>query len=102
MVAATTLCAARKRRLGVERAVLAEAQIVAPRIDQVKRALAPRAGEYFAGGLAVDLVWRQYAELIGTRVHAVEVVNGEVQRLRSGRRRHATPRYVEDGDDHAA
>src|SRR5437870_2658293 len=89
------------RRLRVERAVLAEAQIIAPRIDDVERALAPWARDYRAGRFAVDLIWREHAELIRARVDCVDVVDGKVQRLRSGRRRHASARDIEDGDDHA-
>src|SRR5207247_9603232 len=89
------------RRLRVERAVLAEAQIVAPRIDDVERALAPWSRDHCAGRFAVDLIRREHAELVRARVHGVEVVDGEVQRLRSGRRRHASAGDIEDGDDHA-
>ena len=41
------------RGLGVERAVFAEAQIVAPRIDNVERTLTPRAGDDCASRFAV-------------------------------------------------
>src|SRR5260370_33991079 len=85
------VAAARANRLtlGVERAVLAEAQIVAPRINDVERALAPRARDHRAGRFAVDLIRGEHAELIGTRLHAVNVVDGEVERPLSGRRSHA-------------
>src|SRR5260221_12781947 len=88
-------------RLRVERAVLAEAQIIAPRIDDVERALAPWARDYRAGRFAVDLIWREHAELIRARVDCVDIVDGKVQGLRSGRRRHASAEDIEDGDDHA-
>jgi hypothetical protein len=47
---------------GVEGAVLAEAEIVAPGVDHVEGALAPGAVEHFAGRFAVHLVGRQQAE----------------------------------------
>jgi hypothetical protein len=47
---------------GVEGAVLAEAEIVAPGVDHVEGALAPGAVEHFAGRFAVHLVGRQHAE----------------------------------------
>src|SRR2546428_7125249 len=89
------------RRLHVERAVRTEAQIVAPRIDDVERALAPWAPDHIAGRFAVDLIRCEHAELIRALVDAVEVVDGEIERLRSGRRRHAPTRDIEDGDDDA-
>src|SRR5690349_10363652 len=69
------------RLSGVQRAVLAEAQVVAPWIDDVERALAPRPGDRVRGGLAVDLVRREDAEPRGARVDRVEVGHREVQRL---------------------
>src|SRR6266550_3437046 len=91
-----------KANLRVERAVLAEAQIVAPRIDDIERTLAPWARDHRTGRFPVDLIRREHTELFRTRVHAVDVVDGEVQRLRSGRRRHATARDIKDCDNHAA
>jgi len=67
------------RRLRVECAVLAEAQIVAPRIDDVERALAPWPRNHRAGWFAVDLIRREHAQLLRARVHGVDVVDGEVQ-----------------------
>src|ERR1700716_2339292 len=94
--------AAGRPRLGVEGAVLAEAQIVAPRIDDVERTLAPRASDYCASWFAMDVIRREYAEPFRPRVHSIDVVDGEEQRLRSGRRRNTAVRDVEDGDGHAA
>jgi hypothetical protein len=56
--------------LRVERTDLAKAEIVAPRIDDVERTLAPWASDHFAGRLAVDCIRRENTELFSPRVWA--------------------------------
>src|SRR6266511_4524481 len=85
------------RRLCVQRAVLAEAQIVAPRIDDVERTLTPRAGDHCASRFAVDVIRREHIEPFRALVHRVDVVDGEEERLRFGRLRYTAVRDVEDG-----
>src|SRR3954463_3298004 len=51
--------------LRVERALFHEAQVVAPRIGHVERALAPRSFEGLPRRLAVYLVWRERFERFG-------------------------------------
>ena len=65
------------RELRVERAVLAEAQLVAPRIDHVEGSLAPRANDHVAGRLAMHLIRGEHSELSRAGVDGVDVVYGE-------------------------
>src|SRR5262249_41223338 len=66
---------------GVERAVGDEAQVVAPWIDDVERALAPRALDDGSGRLSVDLVRRERTQLLGAGVDPVDVGDRKIQRL---------------------
>jgi hypothetical protein len=67
------------RPLRIEGAVLGEAQIVAPRVHDVERSLAPWARDHFAGRLAMHLIWSEHAEPSGTSVDSVDVDDGEGQ-----------------------
>src|SRR5581483_6702350 len=79
-----------------------EAEVVAPPVDDVERALAPGTLDRLARRLSVHLVGRERLEVRRARVRRVEILHGEVERLRTGRRVHASLRDVEDGQDHAA
>src|SRR5438552_6599727 len=92
----------RGRYLREERSVLAETQVVAPRVDHVEGALAPRAFHDLAGWLAVHIVRREQIELSGPLMDCIDVVDRERQRLRSRCRYQPALRDVDDGDDDAA
>src|SRR5262245_38390339 len=60
--------------LRVERAIFDEAEVVAPPVGDVERALSPGALQRLAAGLAVHLVGRQGLELLGPGVHRAQVL----------------------------
>src|SRR5207245_3073569 len=88
--------------LGEKRSFLHAAEVVAPRVDDIERALAPWALRHLATGLAVHLVWRERLEAACAGVHRLEVANREVERLRAGRRRQPAGRRIENREDHAS
>ena len=82
---------------GIERALLYKAQVVAPRIHNVERALAPGAPEDIGSGLTVDRVGSQSVELRGALVDGVDIAYGEVERLRARAGRDTGLGRIDDG-----
>lgn len=60
-----------------ERSVLAEAQVIAPRVDDVEGVLAPRALDDLAGRLAVNLIRREHIEPSSSLVECIDVFDAE-------------------------
>ena len=84
---------------GIERALLYKAQVVAPRIHNVERALAPGPPEDIGSRLTVDRVGSQSVELSGALVDGVDIAYGEVERLRARAGRYSALGRIDDGDD---
>src|SRR5262249_20715986 len=92
----------RRRRSGVQRTLLNEAQLVAPGIGDVKRALAPWALQRLAGGLAMNLERRQRLERLGARMHRLHIAHRGVGGFRPRCRPQSASRRIEHREDHAA
>src|SRR5438132_6512939 len=85
----------------VECAIFDKAQVVAPKVDDIERPLAPRSTNDRPSRLAVDLVWRESVELFGALVHCIDVADAEVQRLWTRCGTQSALRRVEYRENHA-
>src|SRR5205085_8564658 len=87
----------------VDRALVDEAERIAPRVVAIEAALAPGADDGLAGGRAVDVAGGEAAEALGAGVDGVEIGDGEIERLgrrvrvrdRDDLKGHGTSRHID-------